>query len=213
MSIHRVRRHRQKKYQDRFVDWWNAEAGKHPQGEFTSRMIEVGSLPGIHTGRETWLTAVPKAFKKAEEEAAPVYWVQQRRYPPRTRNELAPWPGARKWFPRRWFGPCPFGEPLQISVAGAAWRDWELEDRDIWDGFYKRVPQRRSAQFYYQRYWTIEGGKLVLHEPRREPVSTWRPRGKFWGRIFPLPSTPLLDEQRNVDPLDRLAASAAFEAA
>src|SRR5262245_13416285 len=120
----RVKRHRAKKRRDQLVDWWNAEAGKHPQGEFTSRMIGAGSLPAVHTGRETWLPAVPKAFRKAEEEVAETHWVQQRRKPTKSRDHDQPWPGAAGWAPRRWFPgleQSEWGTPLQIAVPPSAW--------------------------------------------------------------------------------------------
>jgi hypothetical protein len=71
-------------------------------------------------------------------------------------------------------------------------------------------PLRRPSHFYYRQYWTVEDDKIVLHEPKAEPVSAWRRSWRrVWGRRFPLMHSPLPE----CDPLDRLAISAAFEAA
>ena len=54
---------------------------------------------------------------------------QDHRYKPnKSRDHDAPWPGARKWSPRRWFGPCPSAPPLTISIAGAVDRREMLAD-------------------------------------------------------------------------------------
>jgi hypothetical protein len=40
-----------------------------------------------------------------------------------------PWPGARNWAPRRWFGPSPSGKPLTISTSRAVGMREQLDDK------------------------------------------------------------------------------------
>src|SRR5262249_50622810 len=158
--------------------------------------------------RETWLTAVPKAYRKAEEAVRETYWRPQRRKPPKSRNHDRPWPGAVGGAPRRWFPYPPaggpgqhsgeWGVPMQIAVSPSPWEPRTTSLACKW-----RWP---TSQREYRQ---------LLHKIRRvrENAPQLTP---YWRGVKGRPVTrglaAMVRQLPDDDALARLAASAAIEA-
>jgi hypothetical protein len=104
-----------------------------------------GRLTGLtkfqRLGLEAWLWGTYDRSGRYDGDADPFAGPLGARNPDRcvpkkSPEHDAPWPGARKWAPRRWFGPCPSGKPLEISPSGApsisAQLDSEFEAEVAW---------------------------------------------------------------------------------
>ena len=82
-----------------------------------TRQRVLGLRPAERLGLECWL------WETHDRSRNPDRWK-----PNKSTAHDAPWPEARNWSPRRWFGPCPAGPPLTISIIGAADRREMLAD-------------------------------------------------------------------------------------
>jgi len=148
---------------------------------------------------------------------------EQRYKPNKSPEHDAPWPGApAKWAPRRWFCECLFGEwssgnPLEISIARARAR--ETADRLIWEDW-EPVDERTSFAELRRRGEAPPESVLLQTPPGASP-GAWAlrhvaaPADALSARRRRLRGARALMRERlpDDDDLDRLATSAAIEAA
>jgi hypothetical protein len=189
--------------------------------------------------------------------------VYRRPYKPsKSPDHDAPWPNPpAEWAPRRWFGPCPSGPPLQISIARAlnqaraktraqlaaevASGEWRESG-----GWWRDTSARPIAERNHPKplgFWSVRRDgitqRLIWKDAKWEPCEDENPPHSVLARTRKPPEKPepsfILTEPRSPrywkrvkgraiirgiaahapspsfirDDLDRLATSAAIEAA